>query len=289
MFDDEFRLVYDVVVRGRYKGLDKEVKKKHVYIAKRNKVLLQFLRTTNVKNDIRLHEEVRYKRYLKNLKRVNMLLDGLDYLYVKLYKPVEYVPADIDILVKHSEIYKVVDRLSGKGYRVDVVEPYCITMVDEDIIVDLYIFPTLAGIIYLDVRDFTSFREYVVFNGMEIPVLRPFVEALLTVVHAIYKERIYTLNDYITVTKWFNKDSLKLAMKLKCINAVIEAFKINRLVDRGVISLPYRIPLARWIVLLAVKFINDEYSRGTSLNLLRSLKDVRIGKHIISKMTRESY
>jgi len=34
--------------------------------------------------------------------------------------------------------------------------------------------------------------------------------------HAIYEERIYTLNDHFTVEKWASEKALKLAQELKC-------------------------------------------------------------------------
>jgi hypothetical protein len=49
------------------------------------------------------------------------------------------------------------------------------------------------------------------FNGVEVVSLESYAEALVSAAHAVYKERIYTLNDYFTVKEWTTEETFKLA------------------------------------------------------------------------------
>jgi len=54
-----------------------------------------------------------------------------------------------------------------------------------------------------------EYKEDIEFNGVEIQTLTPSAEALVTMAHSIYKERIYTLNDYITVKNLMSKKTVR--------------------------------------------------------------------------------
>jgi len=99
----------------------------------------------------------------------------------------------------------------GRGFRIEAVEPYCITMVCGGCIVDLYVYSTMSGVIYLDAEELMRHAEYTSFNDLEMPALKTYAEALMTIAHAVYKERIYTLNGCITVKVWLSEKTLKLA------------------------------------------------------------------------------
>jgi len=260
-----------------------------VKIAAKNKILLQFLRVTQLDRKLLLLEEAKYRRFLENLALTQETLNGLDHVFIKLRKPVAYVPSDIDILIPRNLISKAVHRLMEKGFRIEVAEPYCITMTRNKAIIDLYIYPTLGGMIYVNTDKLFEYKEVIEFNGVEIQTLSPSAEALLTMAHSIYKERIYTLNDYITVSKWISKKTFRLAEELKCIKALMISMEINKLVDSRKLILPYKIPLPLWIKILTNKVIEDDITRATTINLIKSLRDRRAGKQIISKLTRQSY
>lgn len=284
-----FKIVYEAVVYGKKVSLNRDALARCVEVASKNKVLLHFLRTLDVRVDARPREEARYRRFLEYLRIVVGALEGLNYVFIKLRKPVVYVPADIDVLVDGGQVSEAVHRLMRWGFRVEVLEPYCATMVHGDAVVDLYVYPTLGGMIYLNAGKLLEHRVFAEFNGIEIPVLETYVEALLAIAHALYKERIYTLNDYVTVKSWFSRKTIRLAEELQCLNAVEEAFIIHRLVEEHNLALPYKIPLTGWIRLLGSKISHDKLARSTLPNLFRALRDRRFGKLVISKMTRKTY
>ena len=67
---------------------------------------------------------------------------------------------------------------------------------------------------YLNSRELMKHVEKASFNGIEIPVLKSYAKALMAIAHVVYKERIYTLNDYVTVKLWFSEKVLELAKDL---------------------------------------------------------------------------
>jgi len=175
------------------------------------------------------------------------------------------------------------------GYVVAVKDPYCLTLIRGDSIIDLYTHPSLGGIIIIDGQRLLEHSRTVEFEGAEVRSLESYAEALAVASHAIYKERIYTLNDYFTVEKWTSKKTLKLAQELRCREALETAIDLNRKIILGMLETPYKIPLPTWLTILMRKLRTDSLTRATSTRLLKTLIDKRIGKLLTSKLTRESY
>jgi hypothetical protein len=81
----------------------------------------------------------------------------------------------------------------------------------------------------------------------EIRALENYAEALAAASHAIYKEKIYTLNDYFTVKEWISNESLRLAEELYCEHALELAMELNRRIESSSLSLPYKNPSASMV------------------------------------------
>jgi len=258
-------------------------------LASKNKVLLQLLVKLDVKNSLRESQEETLGNIVRLVEILSKDLDGFNFAFFKLVKPVSYVPADVDVLVKYDEREEIIRRIEGLGFRVEVKEPFCTTLVKGSFIVDVYVHPTLGGMVYMDgqrLLDYVSIKE---FNGIKIRTLDSYVEALVSAAHAIYKERIYTLNDYFTVKEWAREETFKLAKELKCSSALEFAIKINDAIDKGLIEVPYKIPVYTWAKLLVQKVLRDPLTRSTSKNLVRVLGTRRGMELLKSKFTRESY
>ncbi|QOJ79267.1 nucleotidyltransferase family protein [Infirmifilum lucidum] len=199
--------------------------------ANKNKVLLQILRVLNIQNSLRELQENSLKERVRTVQLITKVLKGYDYAFFKLVKPVVYVPADIDLLIKASQAVYAAKQLISLGYKVVVKDPYCITLVRGESIVDLYVHPSLGGAILLDgqkLLEHTSLMEY---EGIEIRSLSAYAEALIAAAHAIYKEKLYTLNDYYTVKKWATSETIRLAEELKYKPALEYATELNRQIE----------------------------------------------------------
>jgi len=170
-----------------------------------------------------------------------------------------------------------------------VDEPYSATSARKGIVVDVYVHPTIDGMVYLDSRILLGHSVSAVFEGIEIPVLEDYVEAVLAAAHAVYKERIYTLNGYVTVARWLDRRSLELAHRLGIERAVELAYCVNRAVGEVVLTLPYKLPLALWLETLLAKTLKSKMSRTTLPNILKALGSRRAGRQMLSKIVRKTY
>ena len=260
-----------------------------VDLAFRNKVLLHLLRVLDAQGSLREQQESSMKRVTEVVQILSKLLKGYDYAFFKLVKPLSYVPADIDILIDANQIGKVVHEVVGLGYGVAVKDPYCITLTRGDSIIDLYVHPSLGGMIFIDGGKLLEHRCLREFDGVEIVSLESYAEALVSASHAIYKERIYTLNDYFTVGEWVSRKTFRLAEELKCMSALRFAIKLNDAIGGGLIEAPYKIPLPTWANMLTQKILKDPLARSTSRDLLMAFGSKRGLKLLVSKFMRESY
>jgi len=212
-----------------------------------------------------------------------------NYAFFKLIKPVSYVPADVDLLIDESQAKEAVHKIMRLGYTVAVKDPYCITLTRGDSIIDLYIHPSLGGVIIMDGQRLLEHKCSMEFNGAEIMSLERYAEALVTTSHAIYKERIYTLNDYFTVERWASKKTVKLAQEFRCEEALKIAINLNKKIRLEILETPYKIPLPIWLAILTRKLQRDSLTRATSINMLKTLVNKRAGRLLTSKLMRETY
>jgi hypothetical protein len=257
--------------------------------ARKNKILLHVLRALNIEGPLREQEELGIRKIVEVVRTFSKLLREYNYAFFKLIKPVSYVPADVDLLIDEGQVKKAAHEIMRLGYTVAVKDPYCITLIRSDSIIDLYVHPSLGGAIIIDGQRLLEHKCSMEFNGVEIISLEGYAESLVAASHAIYKERIYTLNDYFTVERWASKKTIKLAQELRCEEALKIAIKLNKKIRLGILETPYKIPLPTWLAILTRKLQTDSLTRATSINMLKTLVNKRAGKLLTSKLMRETY
>jgi len=260
-------------------------------LAKLNKVLLGFLRRVGYQGPLRIMEEGLYRRYMAEVARVSEALRGLDYAFYKFRKPVEHVSVDIDVLVRYEHLPKAVKALTSKGFRVEVSEPYAVTMVRDGTIVDLYTHPSFAWIVYLDGERLLEETETIKINstGVEARALTKEAETIATAAHAIYKEHMYLLTDYYVTKQWLNNKALKLAKELNAEEAVKTSLKLNIQIEQGLAETPIRLNPAQTAKILTAKFTEDPSFRATSINAIKLATKKRTIQQLISRIRRKSY
>ncbi len=277
------------VIEGRYRPKSDEVDVL-VRCARKNKVLLHFLRAAGIRSGVANEEERRFEATINTVRKISEVLKGTEYVFFKFVKPIFYVPADIDILVEESYVGRAVRALVGLGFRVVVLEPYTITLTKEVAIVDIYTHPSIGGsLIYIDGRELFEHTRTIDFYGVEIPTLERYAEVVVSAAHAVYKEKLYTLNDYFTIRRWLSRRALSLAEEVVCRDALNLSLRMNKQIEEELIEAPYRIPLAIWSGVLMQKLIKDKALRGSSMRILGSLFSSRAGSLLLSKLTRETY
>ncbi|MEM4976635.1 MAG: nucleotidyltransferase family protein [Desulfurococcaceae archaeon] len=262
-----------------------------IELAKLNKVLLGFLRRVGYEGYLRSAEEALYKQYMSEVAKVARALQGLNYALYKFRKPVEHVSVDIDILIHNKHLREAVRRLKKDGFRVEILEPYTVTMVKGRIIVDLYTHPSFAWIIYLDGERLLEEVETIEIGpvDVEVRVLSREAEAVATVAHAVYKEHVYLLSDYYVVREWFNRRALNLARELRAEDAVEVALLVNERIEKGLLETPVKLTLAQLAVVLAKKFMEDPVFRATTVNIPRLAVRRRTVQQLFWRIKRKTY
>jgi len=262
-----------------------------IELAKLNKVLLGFLRRVGYEGPLRVVEESLYRRYMTEVVRVTKALRGLDYALYKFRKPIEHVSVDIDVLVRYEHLLKAVKALASIGFRVEVLEPYTVTMVRGEAIVDLYTHPSFAWIVYLDGERLLEEVETIEIDpvGVEVRALTVEAEAIATVAHAIYKEHMYLLSDYYVTREWLNTKALGLARELKAGEAVETALRLNEQIEKGLVEAPIKFTPVQSIEILARKFVEDSSFRATTINTLRLAMRKRTMQQLIWRIKRKTY
>lgn len=85
------------------------------------------------------------------------------------------------------------------------------------------------------------------------------------------------------------KISLEVSEELNCIDEIELATRLNRDIEYGLIEVPYKIPKQSIFQIWSNKIRNNSYTRATLIKSLSRLNDKRLGKLILSKLTRVTY
>jgi len=258
-------------------------------LAELNKLLLGFLRRVGYEGPLRVREENRYRRYMSGVAEVSRALSGLDYALFKFRKPVEHVSVDIDVLIRRAHLPKAVRTLADRGFRIEVLEPYTVTMVRGGTIVDLYTHPSFAWIVYLDGERLLGETEPIEVNGSEAKALTREAEAVAAATHAIYKEHMYLLSDYYVTKRWLNGKALNLARELRAEEAVKTVLKLNEQIEQGRVETPIKLKPAQSMEILARKFMEDSNFRATTINILRLATRKRTVHQLVQRIKRRTY
>lgn len=280
------------IIHGSHKPREEELPRL-AEIAKLNKLYLTFLRS--ISSDVlqceRVVEEARFRRYVSNVIDVIKTLKDLRYALYKFRKPVDHVSVDLDILIHVGDVPKAVAKLKSIGFKIDVIEPYTVTLRRGGFIVDLYTYPAFAWIVYMDgqklLRDYSEDIEV---YGVLARGLTRDAEVVVTAAHAVYKELMVLLLDCITITKWFSSKVIDIAREFAVERSLEIALDLCKAIEQGVAEAPYKIPLPHIARLYLSKAVADPYFRRTALNILRYLAKRRQSGYIVLwRLTRKSY
>ena len=113
----------DILNGKRLRNSEAELIEPLIELASKNKVLLQLLIDLGVEGFLREWQEKALRETVRTVEMLSKSLSGHDYVFFKLVKPVSYVPADIDVLVKLEEVGEIIRKIVGLGYEVVVKDP----------------------------------------------------------------------------------------------------------------------------------------------------------------------
>jgi len=261
-------------------------------VARMNKLYLAFLRAVGDSLPGEwASEEGRFRRYIGGSLEVASVLRGLRYGFYKFRRPVDHVSVDLDVLIHVDDVGEAVWRLTSRGFRIAVLEPYTVTLERGGFIVDLYTHPSFAWIVYMDglkiLRDYSEEFEV---NGTYVPGITREAEVAVAAAHAVYKEHMILLIDCLTAWSWLTGRTIRVAEELGARRALEKLLNTCREVRVGISEAPYRLPPPSLLKIYAEKFSEDPTFRATIMNILRYVvKRGDSGRAILQRLTRKSY
>jgi hypothetical protein len=129
----------------------------------------------------------------------------VDWAIFKTVRPFAFVPSDIDVLVlTDNGAGRLASALAGSKYRPAGAAPHTITVCDTetDIGIDFYQDVAASRFVYLESASFRRFRTTQEIDHVAVPALSPVAEILCILAHAVYKEQMFTLADYLTLRRF---------------------------------------------------------------------------------------
>ena len=131
--------------------------------------------------------------------------DAVEWAIFKTVRPFPFTPSDVDVVVLADDGARpLASSLLERGYSPSGGAPYTITLCDPqtDVGIDLYQEIASSRFIYLDRATLRPYRTWQVQGGVAVPVLRPVAELVAILAHAVYKEQLFTLADYLTLCSY---------------------------------------------------------------------------------------
>ncbi len=278
---------------GSYSPSSKEVERL-AGVAKLNKLYLAYLRRVgDVLRDELIHEEARYRRFIRSAAEVVRVLEsvGATYALYKFRRPFEHVSVDLDILIRVDDVSKVVKALVYRGFRVVVWEPYTVTLSRGGFIVDLYTHPSFAWVVYMDgERLLDCCVEEVDFEGLGAKALSREAEVAVAAAHAVYKEHMVLLMDCLVAWSWLNKRAWDIAVEHRVEESLEALLETCSLIKNSLVEAPCRIKQSILLRAYMGKLINDPLLRGTLVNIAKYFASRRdIGEKVVFRIARKSY
>jgi hypothetical protein len=255
---------------------------------------------------------------LKELSNV-FSVNGLRYSIFKTIKPFPTTPSDVDVLVNREDLQRAASLLEFSGFQITTEDAYSITMQRGTMIVDLQLQPSVSNLPYIS-KEFLM-RNIVLkhLDGFDVYNLSDEAEIIVVASHSLYKEQLFTLSDYYTITMLTERvadvdnlielatlsntlDALRI-MAYLCSQVTEKAFgtsnlKICKLSEvlgapslgiRDIQELPLKFPFSLVIRLLISRARKDKQLRQKILPaIMRIVSPTQLGK-LISHMTRKTY
>ncbi|HKO25277.1 MAG TPA: nucleotidyltransferase family protein [Chloroflexota bacterium] len=128
--------------------------------------------------------------------------DAVEWAVFKTVRPFPFTPSDVDVVVLTDDGARpLASRLRERGYSPSGGAPYTITLCDSqhDVGIDLYQDIASSRFVYLDRATLRPYRTWQVQGGVAVPGLQPVAELVAILAHAVYKEQLFTLADYLTL------------------------------------------------------------------------------------------
>jgi len=200
---------------------------KALRIAKENGLLHYFSRRlldnggelpSNLLGRVIEQEEMSFVKLRETLYFVNSLFkdEGLDFMFIKLYRGISYAPRAVDILVKHKDMLRAISLFKKNGFKVESFSDVEIQCQRADLLkVDLY-----CGFYYLSlpfIDDEFLWRDHriVAIEGVDCVVPAFEADFLSLVIHSLLGHGHISLLDFLYAKGLLNSERLSFDKMLK--------------------------------------------------------------------------
>ncbi|MCW3982393.1 MAG: nucleotidyltransferase family protein [Candidatus Bathyarchaeota archaeon] len=256
--------------------------------AKKNKVLLQYLRAVAIDDDQRQTQEQGLKKIYNALIELASQISHLDYAVIKFFKPIAYLPSDIDLLLKKDHLPNLSRILHALGYRETVSEPNCVTF-EGKAVVDVYLNPDAFNVPYIDGALLLNYTSTTKIAGITVKKLQSDAEVVIVASHAVYKEQIITLNDYYFIKSSLSTTSFEIAKKCHVCDALDYVVEVFEAVENGKVNLPFKIGVGRSSKFFLQKITVDSFSRKSLPLVCFKILDGRLSTLVRCRLRRQTY
>jgi hypothetical protein len=300
----------DVIQGMKVQGSDELLK-----LATLNKIALLYSKSLQADG---LYKELapKHELLLETVKDVTSVFNqnSINYSIFKTLKPFPTTPSDVDVLLSKQDFARAEMLLTSGGYRQVANDAFTSTLTKK-MNVDLQIQPSVSNLPYLSKTFLMENTERR--NLGELEVNCPTTEAEIIVIasHSLYKEQMFTLNDYYTITLLAERadidNLINLAKKAKVLEAVRLALTLCSNITQSVFNvelqvsrigrtlgfsnttmpktLPVKFPFSLVVKLLAIKACKDEEMRRMVAPAIMRLATPGQLKRLISHITRSTY
>lgn len=306
------------IIKGKY---NEDYNIDMMHLARANKVhLLYAIHTNNMDHILQSKHDIAIRTILEVSDIFNV--NKINYALFKTIRPFPYMPSDVDILIERHSLVKVITLLEEHNYSKYIKDSLCTTM-KKDINVDLYLDPSVSNLAYLDGEVLMKHKSIKKINDTEVHTLTNYAEIIAVACHSFYKEQLFTLSDYYTLTilaeehKMINDvinfaritnatDVLKVTANI-CKRITLQAFETDHLIickiadllnqdeydacrdyPNEFITLPYKFSM-RFVMKSLMKKVSKEYGNITLMKgILKSISLKQLRK-LFEHKVRETY
>jgi len=266
-------------------------------LAELNKIAILYSRSLN--NDSLFQKLLpKYELLLNTIEEVTSIFRNNEtrYSIFKTIKPFPTTPSDIDILLYPADFEKAKALLLSSGYKRVANDAYTSTLTKE-MNVDLQLQPSVSNLPYLSRKFLMQNTVLKNINGFDVNA--PTLEAEIIVIasHSIYKEQMFTLNDYYTITILAEHADpgrlLNLAKEAKVLEALRVIIALCSQITESVFDTRLKIselrqtlgasPSSAFVPNMPMKF---QFSLVIKLLAIRASKDGEMRRMVVPAMAR---
>lgn len=315
------KLVRSLGIPTIINGRENEYDNTMMSLARLNKIHLLYAIYTN---NMSLTLKSLYNISVSTLLDVSKIFNDnkIDYAIFKTIKPFSYIPSDIDILIHYKDLNKVIKLLEEHNYSRYIKDSLCTTM-RKDTNIDLYLDPSVSNLAYLDGELLMKHKCVKNINDTEVHTLTNYAEIIAVACHSFYKEQLFTLSDYYTLTILAEEhkriddiinfarinntiDVLKVTANI-CKQITLQAFEIDHLIickiadllnqdvynthrdyPNGFITLPYKFPII-FVMKSLMKKVSEERGNITLMKGILKSISLRQLRKLLDHKVRETY